>query len=87
MPLRAPGRTSPRPAGNVCAKVHANHTPVMRLQRLKIAERLRLLEHAERIWLVGNRHVDGVSRDELQEDAGIGPPLCSCPVECWKRGP
>ena len=27
------------------------------------------------------------SRGDLQEDPESGPPLCSCPVECRKRGP
>ena len=51
--------------GDARAKVNANHAPLVRLQRLKIAERLRLFQHAEGIRLVGNRHVGGIGRDEL----------------------
>src|SRR5947209_3689701 len=39
------------------------------LQRRKIAERLGLLEHAERVWLVGDLHLRRVFVRQLYEDA------------------
>src|SRR5712692_169832 len=58
------------PGGNVRAQMHAYRSPMTTRQRLKITERLSLLQYAEGKRLVRQRHVHGVVGSHLDEHAG-----------------
>src|ERR1700756_3757552 len=50
----------------------------------EIAACLRCLDDAERIFLVGDRKINGVVAGDLQEDAGIGAALVGLPCGVQK---
>src|SRR5208282_2852049 len=55
----------------VSRQMYANDAPAMRFERLEIAERLRLVELREVIWLTGNRNRVATVLRDLQEQAGV----------------
>src|SRR5437016_7233978 len=56
-----------KPGGNVRAQMHTYRPPMTTRKRLKIAERLSLLQHAERKRLIRQRHVDSIISGHLDE--------------------
>src|SRR6266404_2728035 len=65
--------------GNIGAQMNANCPAVTARKRLKIAERLGLFQHAERKWLVRQRHIDSIVGCHLYEHAGRRPSLVKLP--------
>ena len=51
--------------------VHVQRAPARGVERLEIAQRLRMLQRREREWLTGNRHILPRRRRDQDEDAGV----------------
>src|SRR6266481_917357 len=54
---------------------HAEHREPPRRERFEVAQRLRLLEDREAVWLARDGHVARVVLDNLEEHAGLWPAL------------
>src|SRR5260221_7045815 len=60
------------PCFHVFAEMHAKGASPALRKYCEIAAGLRGLDDTERIFLVGDRKIDGVVTGDLQEDAGVG---------------
>src|SRR5882762_8844692 len=75
LPQRLPDRfLERRQAGrHMGAEMHAHNAPPALRQHLEVAARLRRLDDAEAVGLIGDRKIVGIVAGDLKEDAGIGP--------------
>src|ERR1044072_5365235 len=64
---------------NIVAQINPQRSTTVRLQRLEIAERLRILEHTKTVRRFRDRKVNFVLRGNLDEDSGILPAFVKLP--------
>ncbi len=71
-----------QPGHGIVSHVHAQDPATMRDERLKIAQRLSLLQAREAVGLARHRQIWAALGHELHKDTVSRPPLWYWPVEC-----
>ncbi len=67
--------------------MQADGAATVLLQRLQVAQRLRVLQRAETVWLAGDGYILRVLRRDLDEQAGVGPALVQLPGRMQETRP